>query len=303
MSLGEKLCALRKQAGLTQGELGAKLNLSAQAISKWEKNASEPDISTLRRLAEIYGTSVAEIIGDTPTGESGEDTDAQGESADAPARYSLYIIEVNSDRKLHAIKLIRELLGLGLAEAKRMAEEFPSYITGQLTETECDELAARLTQEGITTEKRESAPTDERVELYPGPKKQELPAELDGIMKKYFFWANISAMLPALFLMICGFFDIAVWTDVLFAIYVGIMTYALIFQLWYPTFIRSAFYVMWHKIIHLDGIFSFIGSIILLPVKLFVSIIFWIISPVFYAFTIRKRIRRMKDNNILDNVL
>ena len=62
MALANTLAELRKKAKLTQSELGAKLSISAQAISKWENGTSEPDIATLKKLADIYGVSVSYII-------------------------------------------------------------------------------------------------------------------------------------------------------------------------------------------------------------------------------------------------
>ena len=62
MTLGKKLSCYRKLAGMTQQQLGAHLNLSAQAISKWEKDLTEPDLSTLRALAELYKVTVDELL-------------------------------------------------------------------------------------------------------------------------------------------------------------------------------------------------------------------------------------------------
>ena len=61
-TIGETLKSLRTQAGMTQSELGEKLSISAQAISKWERDESQPDIDTIKRLAEIYEVSISEII-------------------------------------------------------------------------------------------------------------------------------------------------------------------------------------------------------------------------------------------------
>ena len=58
MSYGQKLSQLRKRAGLTQAELGEKLNISPQAVSKWENDLSEPDIASLKKLSEIFGISL-----------------------------------------------------------------------------------------------------------------------------------------------------------------------------------------------------------------------------------------------------
>lgn len=62
MTLGQKLASYRKLAGLTQQQLGEHLNISAQAISKWEKDLTEPAISTLRALADLYKVSVDVLL-------------------------------------------------------------------------------------------------------------------------------------------------------------------------------------------------------------------------------------------------
>ena len=62
MSLGKKLSNYRKSAGLTQQQLGEKLNLSPQAISKWENDLAEPDLSTLKALSELYKVSIGEML-------------------------------------------------------------------------------------------------------------------------------------------------------------------------------------------------------------------------------------------------
>lgn len=62
MSLGKKLAAYRKLAGFTQQQLGETLNLSPQAISKWENDLAEPDLATLRTLSELYKVPIGEIL-------------------------------------------------------------------------------------------------------------------------------------------------------------------------------------------------------------------------------------------------
>lgn len=62
MTLGQKLSAYRKMAGMTQQQLGEQLNISAQAVSKWENDQAEPDLTTVRALAEIYKVSVDTLL-------------------------------------------------------------------------------------------------------------------------------------------------------------------------------------------------------------------------------------------------
>lgn len=49
-------------AGMTQQQLGEQLNISAQAVSKWENDQAEPDLTTVRALAEIYKVSVDTLL-------------------------------------------------------------------------------------------------------------------------------------------------------------------------------------------------------------------------------------------------
>ncbi|MGN1060673.1 MAG: helix-turn-helix domain-containing protein [Candidatus Coproplasma sp.] len=74
-SIGERIAKLRNSSGLTQKELGDKLNVSAQAVSKWENGLSEPDIDTLKKLSVIFGVSVSELV----------DEEAHAETATAQA--------------------------------------------------------------------------------------------------------------------------------------------------------------------------------------------------------------------------
>ena len=62
--LNENMKAIRKSKGLSQEELGIKLNVVRQTISKWEKSLSVPDADTLIRLAEILEVSVSELLGE-----------------------------------------------------------------------------------------------------------------------------------------------------------------------------------------------------------------------------------------------
>ncbi|MBQ7774895.1 MAG: helix-turn-helix transcriptional regulator [Lachnospiraceae bacterium] len=60
--LGSFITQLRKEANMTQGELAEKLNVTVQAVSKWERAKGLPDINTLEPLAEALGVNVMELI-------------------------------------------------------------------------------------------------------------------------------------------------------------------------------------------------------------------------------------------------
>ena len=51
--VGKQIASLRKAKGLTQNQLGERLNISFQAVSKWERGEALPDISILVDLANF----------------------------------------------------------------------------------------------------------------------------------------------------------------------------------------------------------------------------------------------------------
>ena len=59
---GHIIASLRKKAGLTQDQLGQKLNVTYQAVSKWENNLSEPDLETIDKITQIFGITVAQFF-------------------------------------------------------------------------------------------------------------------------------------------------------------------------------------------------------------------------------------------------
>ena len=62
--IGSNIAAYRKREGLTQATLAEKLNYSDKAVSKWERGESIPDVLTLMQLAELFGTTVNDLVCD-----------------------------------------------------------------------------------------------------------------------------------------------------------------------------------------------------------------------------------------------
>ena len=62
MLLGEKLTQARKAAGLTQADVAAKMNVSRQAVSRWESGQSKPSTERLLALGELYGVSIDQLL-------------------------------------------------------------------------------------------------------------------------------------------------------------------------------------------------------------------------------------------------
>ena len=64
MIFSEKLQVLRKSGGYTQEEIGEKLNVSRQAIAKWEAGQAYPDILNLIQLSELFHVTVDYLVKD-----------------------------------------------------------------------------------------------------------------------------------------------------------------------------------------------------------------------------------------------
>ena len=107
MTLGQRLAQQRKIKNLTQQQLGEILSISPQAISKWENDQAEPDISTLLKLSEIFGVPVDALITDKeqqvpPKNEEqpeGEQASQEKSAPRATRRFSCFL-------KKHRKKLI-----------------------------------------------------------------------------------------------------------------------------------------------------------------------------------------------------
>lgn len=63
LKTGEVICKRRKELGLTQKQLAKSLNISFQAVSKWENNSAYPDIEMLPKLAAVLHTTVDALLG------------------------------------------------------------------------------------------------------------------------------------------------------------------------------------------------------------------------------------------------
>ena len=69
MELNEKLVALRKKKGLSQAELAEAINVSRQAISRWEVGTAIPSADNLMWLSKFYVVSMDELMGVATDGE------------------------------------------------------------------------------------------------------------------------------------------------------------------------------------------------------------------------------------------
>ena len=63
MEFKDRLKELRAREGLTQKDLGEKLNVTAQAISRWENGEVEPSLTTLAAMGKLFNVTMDSLLG------------------------------------------------------------------------------------------------------------------------------------------------------------------------------------------------------------------------------------------------
>lgn len=117
MKIGERIRALRLDAGMTQEELAQRIGLKKQNISRYENSRVEPNIRTAKRIAEALGVSLEEMavgvsVSDAPL--SSPDSELFSNSAilteDEQELVSKYqqLTELNKGRVLQQIDMLLE---------------------------------------------------------------------------------------------------------------------------------------------------------------------------------------------------
>ncbi len=72
MGIGDRIAAERKSAGLSQGELGKRVNTGQTTVSSWERGRTEPTREDVQRIAEALGIEVARLeLGNGPGAQPG----------------------------------------------------------------------------------------------------------------------------------------------------------------------------------------------------------------------------------------
>jgi len=72
-TIGKNIAERRRALGMTQETLAEKVGVSAQAVSKWENDLTEPDARMLLTLADLFGTSVDDLLRGTELPEVSDD--------------------------------------------------------------------------------------------------------------------------------------------------------------------------------------------------------------------------------------
>ena len=116
VKISENISVLRKQAGITQEDLANKLNVSNQAVSKWEAGKCCPDIEILPELAAFFGVSIDELL----LGECLIKTKLCDKTKDP---LILSTIKTAQNKKYISTSILQRSLNIGYTTAKRVIED------------------------------------------------------------------------------------------------------------------------------------------------------------------------------------
>lgn len=113
--LGSRISELRKGRKMTQDELAIKMNVSSQAVSKWENNLSIPDLPILIELADFFHVSLDELV--RPSAERVSYIPEEQRKPEEELFLRIFVLSAEGDKvKLNLpFKIVRMAVEMGLA--------------------------------------------------------------------------------------------------------------------------------------------------------------------------------------------
>lgn len=116
MTIGQRIAQCRKQLGISQEALGEKLDVSRQAISKWEGDAALPEIDKLIALSRLFGVTVGWLLGveELP---GDKDTLTEEQLSAMEQLVKLYAAPAHQEKKGNKTSLVLSVLALILSAA------------------------------------------------------------------------------------------------------------------------------------------------------------------------------------------
>lgn len=97
-TLGQRIQEGRKAAGFSQETLGERLNVSRQAVSKWEADAAIPELENLIAMSRIFGVSIGHLLGVEPDQPEETKTPAQPPEPDGLTERELAAVEAIAEK-------------------------------------------------------------------------------------------------------------------------------------------------------------------------------------------------------------
>ncbi|WP_295582877.1 helix-turn-helix domain-containing protein [uncultured Oscillibacter sp.] len=226
MELNERIAAVRKAAGLTQEQLGERLGVTRQAVSKWESGQTAPDAATVARLCETLRVSADYVLlgrepesGATPAIDLPDTCPCCGREIPGticpvcgfvlpamPPRGPRYAVVATAVGGRYDSAALEKYCGYSREEALALGEQLEAYGTlttlrRGLTDHAAQYVAAHLLSEGFHLHivQDDGEASDEALaEL---PKAMELPTPAGPQRSGLGFWGVVGAVILALLIL------------------------------------------------------------------------------------------------------
>lgn len=156
MDVAERLAALRKRAGLSQGDVAERLNVSRQAVSRWETGFTVPSTDNLSRLGRLYGVTLDELLSYSaalPPEKPQEEAPAQQPKAEAPAptpQPAAASAPAHAKVIIIALSILCLLLAIGVGVLLHQSFDKSSQNAG--IEFDADEMQQEVIDETVSDE-------------------------------------------------------------------------------------------------------------------------------------------------------
>lgn len=145
--VGKKISAMRQANGLTQQQLAMMMNVSHQAVSKWESGQALPDIQTMLELTRFFGITVEQLISENEMIEEKKEGNAYEEQASAEDMNESK--EQTDTPKEVKHMSIQQLLQMAPFMSKETVEEIAMNIEGEITASQIARLAPYVRSECV----------------------------------------------------------------------------------------------------------------------------------------------------------
>ncbi|SNZ10889.1 LSU ribosomal protein L12P [Persephonella hydrogeniphila] len=122
--------------------------ISKEEIKEAIKNMTVLELAELvKELEEEFGVSAAAMVAAAPAAGGA----AAGAAAEEKTEFDV-ILQSPGDKKINVIKVVREITGLGLKEAKELVDSAPKPIKEGVSKEEAEQIKAKLEEAGATVE-------------------------------------------------------------------------------------------------------------------------------------------------------
>lgn len=123
MTTAEKLVRLRKEKGLSQLQLAEEINVSRQAISRWEVGLAVPSREKLRALSELYNVSVDYLLSDKTAEDMQKVSKTEDEAKEKPSNHLRVGLKKQNEQLKQVCADTREMISNFKKETERLQKQ------------------------------------------------------------------------------------------------------------------------------------------------------------------------------------